>query len=73
MATESLQRWLDRRCACVHPDAHECATIRENRAPPWSDRATVWVDRGESCECPCHDPDADDEQPDDTWGRGLSP
>jgi hypothetical protein len=41
-------------CACVHPDSHECAKIRDRRLlPRWPDICES--DFRRKCECPCHD------------------
>lgn len=61
----TLQDWINRRCACVHPDARECAAVREGRhliGPDvgWSFRKTPRVVVDYECECLCHDLDEDD-------------
>ena len=49
MSTERL------RCACPHPDRHECARIRDARI----DRFDVdFID--DPCECICHEEEEED-------------
>ncbi len=58
MAT--LQGWLNRRCACVHPDCRECLRIRENRRL----EGLAVLGPGDACDCLCHDldPSEDDDE-----------
>lgn len=46
----TLEDWAKRRtCACPHPDAYECARLRD---PSYmEDRYCI----DQPCECPCHD------------------
>lgn len=46
-----------KRCACVHPDAYECARIRDGRHLPDDDD---YYKR--ACECCCHYDDDDEDE-----------
>jgi hypothetical protein len=63
----TLQAWINRRCACVHPDAHECAVIREGRHLRTEPDigcfgGGFWVAKDVECECVCHDLGEDEDQ-----------
>lgn len=52
----NIKEWLRETCACVHPDAFECARRRDGDLD--SDDP-LYVRR--QCECVCHDKDEDEQ------------
>lgn len=53
--SELYPNWDDSKCACVHPDACDCARIRDG----FQTDSYRWHKR--KCECVCHKFDDDDE------------